>query len=665
MSQVNWITEPDAYLEPKIGSTGFASKPATTIIEIFKETVLKHGDRNAIATKEKVDGVITTDWKYWTYKQYWDDCVKFAKTLVHLKVERFKVVNILGFNSPEWFISSTGSILAGCISAGIYATNTADACHHISEQSKAEIVIMDGNHQLKKYADFQKSSLPNLKAIVMYTDEPDQELVQKSPFPVYTWAQFIELGAEIPTTDVEKRGNEMRPGHCAVIIYTSGTTGPPKGVMISHDNICWTSQNVQENYLHLSHEERVVSYLPLSHIAGQLTDIYLPIWVGGCAYFAQPDSLKGSGLTKLLKEVHPTFFFGVPRVWEKMHEKMVEIGRNQSWFTQMIATWAKYIGTEHSNMAQYGNTGGKPFLYDIANMLVFSKIKAALGFDQTKVFFTAAAPISIETLQYFASIDIPIYEIFGTSECTGPHTITTTNAWKIATCGRPIKGTESKIAIDTKELCYRGRHVFMGYLYLQDKTSKSFDENGYFLSGDMAEFDEDNDIDITEPSGFMKIIGRIKDLIVTSGGENIPPVLIENEIKNQLLGISNCIVIGDKKKFLTMLISLKVEMNADGIPTDNLAADALYICKQINSNVTTYSDAQKDSKWIEYINNGMKKANEKTTSRAQVVQKWAFLPTDFSEKTGELTPTLKVKRNVVIENNKELIDSLYESKESK
>jgi long-chain-fatty-acid--CoA ligase ACSBG len=658
MSGVHWVTEPHAVLTPKIEASGFAAIPAKTIIEVFRETVKKHGTRNAMASKPKVNGTVSAEWKYWTFAQYWEECVTFAKALVHLKVDSYKIINILGFNAPEWFIASNGAILAGCIGAGIYITNTSEACHYISEHSKAEVVVVEGNHQLKKYLKFNEATLPHLKAIVVYGEDVDSTLVSQCPFPVYSWSNFMAVGSAVPTEEVDNRSNGVQPGNCATLIYTSGTTGPPKAVMISHDNLCWTAENVLTNCLHLTHEERVVSYLPLSHVAGQLIDVYLTMFVGGCAYFAQPDALKGT-LTSTMKEVRPTFFFGVPRVWEKIQEKMVQIGRANSALKQRIGAWAKSQGAARAQNAQFGKSGGAPCCYGLANSLVLSKVKEALGLDQTRVCFTAAAPISVETLTYFASLDIHIYEVFGQSECTGPHTFSHPAAWKIGSCGRPLKGTESKVDATNGELCYRGRHIFMGYMYMPDKTAETIDDEGYLHSGDVAEFDDDGDADITGPSGFMRITGRIKELIITAGGENIPPVLIENEMKSAMLAVSNCMVIGDKRKFLTMLVSLKVNLDADGLPGDELAADALFVGQQIGSSATTYSAAREDDAWQEYLNKGVKAANGKTTSNAQVVQKWAWLPADFSEKAGDLTPTLKLKRSVVSAKYADLADALY------
>lgn len=411
--------------------------------------------------------------------------------------------------------------------------------------------------------------------------------------------------------------------------------------------------------MELNHLDRIVSYLPLSHIAAQIIDIHAAINLGCSTYFAQPDALKGS-LTITLRDVKPTFFFGVPRVWEKIQEKMVQMGRETTGIKKMLSTWAKSCGLDHSKRMQYGNAGGVPFGYGCANSLVLSKIKEALGLDQCKGCFTAAAPISTDTLWYFATLDIHVFEVFGQSECTGPHTVSFVNNWKIGYVGRPIIGTQSKIDPTNGEFCYRGRHIFMGYMYMPDKTAETIDDDGYLHSGDVAEFDENNHPDIPSPSGFCKITGRIKELIITAGGENVPPVLIENEIKAACVGISNVMVIGDKRKFLSCLISLKTEVDSEsGLPKDTLAADALFIGNQIGSNAKTVQEASDDPLWKKCIDTAVKVANSKTTSNAQIIQKWIFLPVDFSEKGGELTPTLKLKRNVAAEKHSALIEFMY------
>jgi long-chain-fatty-acid--CoA ligase ACSBG len=607
-------------------------------------------------------------YKMWTWKQYYADCESFAKSLVKLGHKPYDVVNILGFNSPEWFIANNGAQLGACIAAGIYATNFPEACHYITNHSKAKLVCLEDNKQLKKYVGGKKACCA-LTHIAVWGEEPDEKMVEDlkaEGVTVMTFSELMEIGKDVPSADIRELSDSVTPGNCSSLIYTSGTTGPPKAVMVSHDNVTWATANLCDNYMELNHTDRVVSFLPLSHIAAQIMDIHAMLKIGGCTYFCQPDALKGT-LTETTREVRPTVFFGVPRVWEKIAEKMQAIGKETTGIKKSISTWAKGCGAEKTARAQFGGDNGTGFGFGCANTIVLSKIKAVLGLDQCKGCFTAAAPISPEVIKYFGSLNIQLYEVFGQSECTGPHTISFYDEWRIGTCGRPMYGTESITQIESGELAYRGRHIFMGYMYDEENSKKTIDPDGYLWSGDVVEFDDNQKTtkngckeDMAGQSGFMKITGRTKELIITAGGENIPPVLIENELKKAMPAVSNVMVIGDKRKFLTFLVSLKTELNLDtGIPSDKLTGDALDTSKEIGSSATTLTDAAKDPKWKEYIDAGMKIANANTTSAAQKVQKYAWLPKDFCEADGDLTPTLKLKRSVVAKKYVDLIDSIY------
>ena len=264
-------------------------------------------------------------------------------------------------------------------------------------------------------------------------------------------------------------------------------------------------------------------------------------------------------------------------------------------------------------------------------------------------------------MEYFASIDLPIFEAFGQSECCGPHTVNFLTAWKIGSVGRPLPGTETKLDPNNGELLYSGRHIFAGYLNMKEKTEEAIDADGFLHSGDIATIDECLQ-DGKPGTGFIQITGRIKELIITAGGENIPPVLIEEQMKRAMPSLSNCIVIGDKRKFLVVLFSLQVEIDeGTGLPTRKLAGEALVTSKKIGSSASTTNEVSECGKWKAYFDKGMKSANDNSTSRAQNVGKWSLLSTDFSEPGGELTPTLKLKRNVVAEKYSLEIEKLYAS----
>jgi long-chain-fatty-acid--CoA ligase ACSBG len=244
-------------------------------------------------------------------------------SLIAIGCNKFDVVNIIGFNAPEWFFANFGAIAAGCVPAGIYTTNNPEACQYISDHSKAKVVVVEGLKQLEKYCGICQN-LPNLKALVMYgTDTLPQDISSKCSVPCYTWDSFLELGSNSKgqnTTTLQDRTASWKPGETCTLIYTSGTTGPPKAVMITNDNITWTCNTLllcsRKGYLDSS--DVMISYLPLSHIAAQMLDMHVPMKTGTQIYFAQPDALKGS-LGATLKDVRPTAFFGVPRVWEKIY----------------------------------------------------------------------------------------------------------------------------------------------------------------------------------------------------------------------------------------------------------------------------------------------------------------------------------------------------------
>jgi len=376
-----------------------------------------------------------------------------------------------------------------------------------------------------------------------------------------------------------------------------------------------------------------------------MLDIYLPVLTGACVYFALPDALKGT-LALQLQAIRPTLFFGVPRVWEKIYEKMMEIAKKIKGPVKKVSGWAKGLGYERNERAQYGHQeGGLPLSWIMAH-LVLKKIHKKLGLNKCRGCFTGAAPISIGILKYFMSIDIPIYELFGQSECTGPHTMNAPGYWKVGTCGKGLEGTETRIHPQTGELQYRGRHIFMGYLKNEVETKKTIDPEGWLCSGDKAKLDED---------GFMSITGRIKELIITAGGENIPPTLIEDNMKDKMKALSNCMCLGEKQKFLTMLVTLKTEPDKEMEPTMVLNGDSLDSSIEMGSAAKTVQEAKACPKWKAFINAGMKAANATTTSNAQKVQKWYMVEKDFSVGGGELTPTMKLKRPVVTKQYMDII----------
>ncbi|MCJ8746867.1 hypothetical protein PDJAM_G00146680 [Pangasius djambal] len=638
-----WSISRDKAVKLRKSESGPGSEPPLTIHQLFQWTVDNFGDHPALCSKN--DGV----WVKLTYKEYQQQCRAAAKSFLKLGLERFHGVGILGFNSPEWFIADIGCIMAGGLATGIYTTNSPEACQYVAYNCEANILVVENDKQLAKILQV-KDELPHLKAIVQYKGE-----VKTKMAGVYTWAEFMKVGKDISDAELDAVIDSQRANECCTLIYTSGTTGNPKGVMLSHDNITWTA-NAAGKVISLNMgEESLVSYLPLSHVAAQVNDIWICIRFAGTTYFAQPDALKGS-LATTLREVRPTSFLGVPRVWEKMQEAMKDIGAKSSVMKKKVADWAKGIGLQASYNAMNNDTS-VPWGFTLANNLVFKRVRAALGLDHCKHCFTGAAPITKDTLEYFMSLNIPIYELYGMSESTGPHTMSWTDNFCIMSCGKVIQGCKTKLdkpdADGSGEVCFWGRHVFMGYLNSADKTKEALDSEGWLHSGDLGKHDMND---------FLYITGRIKELIITAGGENIPPVPIEDAVKEELPIISNAMLVGDKKKFLSMLLTLKCKVDDNGDPTDELTPLAVEFCRQHGVMASKVSEiiSNKEPTIYKLIQEGVDRVNAKATSNAQKVQKWTLLSQDFSIPGGELGPTMKLKRPVVSKMYKEEIDKLYE-----
>ncbi|XP_078530563.1 long-chain-fatty-acid--CoA ligase ACSBG2-like [Lissotriton helveticus] len=637
-----WTTTRDRAVKLRMEETGPASEPPVTPHQLLWDAVQRFGNHPAMAVKR--DG----QWKTTTYLQYYQACRAAAKSFLRLGLERFHGVGILGNNSPEWFIANLGAIMAGGISTGIYITSSVDACRYVAGNCEANILVVENHHQLEKILQVQ-DQLPHLKAIIQYSDE----LKVKRP-NLYTWAEFMQLGSEIPDSELDDIIASQRVNQCCTLVYTSGTTGPPKGVMLSHDNITWLVKTFSKcSGLHES--EIHVNFLPLSHAAAQFFDMLLPMCLGGATYFATQDALKGS-LVDTLKEVRPTVLLGVPRIWEKIQEHLVELESKLSPIQRSINIRAGDLGLEtilNSKNCNGSASAGDPS----ADNLVLKKILGDLGLDRAATVYTAGAPTRKETLEYFMKLNLPLMEAYGMSETSGPHTISVPSNYRLTSCGKAIPGCRTKIHIPDRdgngEVCFGGRHVFMGYLNMVEKTKEAFDEEGWLHSGDIGKFDQD---------GFLYLTGRIKELVITAGGENIPPVLIENALKKEVPIISNAMLIGDKRRFLSMLVTLKCTIDPNTLqPGDDLSPNVIHFCRRIGSKAKRVSEVvkTKDPAVYRSIQEGLDRVNQRAVSNAQRVQKWAILKKDFSLHGGELGPTMKMVRPFILKKYKSIIDEFY------
>ncbi|XP_069061788.1 long-chain-fatty-acid--CoA ligase ACSBG2-like isoform X2 [Pleurodeles waltl] len=579
-----WTTMRHGAVRLRVEETGPASEPPVTAHQRLWDSAQRFGNHPAMAVKR--DG----QWRTTTYLQYYQACRAAAKSFLKLGLDRFHGVGILGCNSPEWFIGHIGAIIAGGIPVGIYPTSSVDACQYVANNSEANILVVEDDYQLKKILQV-KDQLPHLRAIVQYNDD----LKEKRP-NLYTWVEFMQLGSEIPDSELDDIIASQKVNQCCTLIYTSGTTGAPKGTMLSHDG-------------------------------------------------------SQESLFDTLKEVRPTVFFGVPRTWEKIQGVLVEMESKSSSMQRSINPSAGYPSSA-TNLKHMNGTGSGSLGFSMAD----------LGLDRCVLRYTGGAITPKDTLEYFMGLNLPLIEIYGMSESSGNHTVSLTRNYRITSCGTTVPGCKTRIHMPDEdgngEICIGGRHVFMGYLNMVEKTKEAFNEEGWLHTGDIGKLDQD---------GFLYITGRIKELVITSGGKNIAPIPIENDLKKEVPIISNAMLVGDKRKFLSMLITLKCTTDQDTLmPGDNLTPDAIRFCQQLGSRATRVSEVvkSKDPAIYKAIQEGMDRVNKRAVSNAHRVQKWTILERDFSVDGGELGPTMKMKRSVILKKYDKIIDEFYKVENS-
>jgi len=655
----------------RLAQTGIASTPPATLCQMFKAAA--EAFPSAPALKCERDG-----WQTWSWAAYYAQSMGVAKALLSDSIgfAAHDCVNVIGFNSPEWFMAQMGAILAGGKAAGVYTTNEPAACSYQASHSEAKVIFVEDAKQLTKYLGF-KEELSTLKSLVQWSGAVPAGVSGR--VRAMSWSGFLELGASVPESTVQQRMDAVEPGHVATLIYTSGTTGNPKAVMISHDNIVYESLACLDQLFSgvmftgsVPSELRIVSYLPLSHVAAQMLDICSPIVVTACGrrfgleaftstyyttWFADPNALKGT-LPKTLAAARPTLFLGVPRVWEKIREKLLEVGKQTKGPAKALSTFAKKHAAMASKARQLGGNGKVTVGY-VLTAWVLKLIKKKLGLDQCVACLTAAAPMPAEVSAYFASLDIDLLDVYGMSESSGAQTCSTAMVHQAGTVGPAIGPAETRIdhvqgrdKPGEGEICYRGRHIMLGYMKDAAKTAEAIDTDGWLHSGDVGMLD---------PDGLLHITGRIKELIITAGGENIAPVPIEDKLKELLPAISNVMMVGDKRKYNVCILTVKTAIDPDtGLSNGQLAGDALSVSSATTDAEAVAESQAKGSKWQAYLTTGMEVYNRKhTVSNAQKIQKFAVVPGDFSEKGGELTATLKLKRSVTADKYAATIEAMY------
>ncbi len=560
-------------------------------------------------------------WVPTSWHQFLAEVRQATRALIALGIKDDEIVTMLGFNRPEWTVMDLAGRLNGGASAGIYTTNSPQECKYIIEHADSPIILLEDEGQWEKIREIREDT-PCLKHAVMMKgvniDDP----------MALSWEEFLAKGDEVDESVVDERLNSLTRDQLSTLIYTSGTTGPPKGVMLSHDNVAWTADQSSALF-DLNPSDSVLSYLPLSHIAEQVFTIHTAVSVGYSVYYAE----SGLKVADNLKEVQPTLIFGVPRVWERFYAGVNAKLNESTGVRAKIAAWARSVGTEVTNQRNAGReiSGLLAFKYNLASKLIFSKVKEAIGLGRMRLAVSGAAPIAAEILEFFGSLDVLICEVYGQSEDTGPTTMNHFGATKFGTVGPAFPGVEVKLA-DDDEILVKGRNVFMGY-YKNPAATATDLKDGWLHSGDLGSIDKD---------GFISIIGRKKEIIITSGGKNVAPKNIEAALKNLEL-VGQAVVIGEQRRFLTALLTMEPAAAQRFAAANGLGGESLHDHPKVREHLQKEIDEKVNSLF----------------ARVEHVRNFTVLPRDFTVEDGELTPTFKIKRRIVNENFSDEIEGLY------
>jgi long-chain acyl-CoA synthetase len=573
---------------------------------------------DAPASYVRVDG----HWQKSTFRQRVDEVRRIAKALVALDVQRPQATCILGYNRPEWVAFHLATMAIGATPAGIYTTCSSDQVRYIVDHAEAPVIVVDSEEQLGKI-ERERSRLPQLRHVVLMPSAPER---LSDGERILGWASFLAKGDAVPDSTIDERLHALSDDQPATVIYTSGTTGPPKAVLLSHKNLAWTA-DLAARLVHLGPSDRLFSYLPLSHIAEQMFTIYGPACAGTPVYFSRgPETVPED-----LKEVQPTVLFGVPRVWEKLKSavstRMAEVAGPKALMLKAAMDIGRRAVEKRNRGAPLGRRLG--VAHAIAQRLVLGPALQKMGLGSARLCITGAAPTPRAVIEFFAGLDLSLHEVYGQSEASGPTSFNLPGNTRYGTVGTVIPGVEVRIDTDG-EILVRGPNVFLGYAKDAEATRESFSE-GWLKSGDLGAFDGD---------GFLTITGRKKEVIITAGGKNITPSLIEEGLKSIDL-VSDAVVIGDGRRFLVALIV------PDPAP-----------CQAF---LTAHGDTRpphQSSKLREHLEAAVGRVNEKL-GRVEQIKRFCILPRPLDIEQGELTPTLKVRRKVVEEHFAAEIENLY------
>jgi long-subunit acyl-CoA synthetase (AMP-forming) len=597
-----------------------------TICDVLARNAETYPDHPALSWEE------AGTWRSHSWRQYREKVAALAMALKSLGVGRGDFVAIMTRNRPEHVIADLAAVHAGATPVSLYNTLAPEQIQYIAEHCGAKVAVVEGREFMERWEKV-KADLPALQSVILLQDAEE--------FSGYDWIQPWEdllargkeaLDAPGGWDAFEAARREVMPEDLATLVYTSGTTGPPKAVMITQRNVVWTVESLDRTVKYPA-GLKGVSYLPLAHIAERAATHYMGMAKVGDVHFC-PDVLR---VFEVVPQVRPHAFVGVPRVWEKVQAGvMAKLAAEPNARKRAIALSAIETGRQAAKLESEGKRVplGLKLKTRLFDKLVYSKIRHAIGLDRSVVRVTAAAPISPDTLQFFAGIGLPLAEVYGMTEDTGPATANPPDRIRLGTVGLALPGVEVKLGEDG-EILVRGGNVCPGYYKDAEKTAETFDSDGWLHTGDIGTIDAD---------GYVKVIDRKKELIITAGGKNISPANLESLLKQHPL-IGQACVVGDRKPYVSVLVVLDAEVAPGWASSNGLAFSDI-------------SEFSREARVHAEIQRAVDDANQHV-SQVETIKRFTILRTEWTVDSEELTPTLKLKRRIIHEKYAEEIEGLY------
>ncbi|QFZ82981.1 AMP-binding protein [Variovorax paradoxus] len=599
--------------------------PGDTLSAMFWNAVRQRGDN--IWMRQKELGI----WRAWSWRQTAEAVREIAAGLQAIGFTRGECASILSNTVIEWVLADLAVLSCGGVSNGIYPTDAASQVEYLCEDSRTTVLFVEDDEQLDKALEV-RARLPGLRRVVVFDMEGLRELDDPG---VMSLDALRALGRTHLAGDpqaVERSVAACRPEDLAILVYTSGTTGKPKGAMHSHAGLVYTARGYNTLIAQDEKDERMC-FLPLCHIAERMGGEYFAMYTGSILNFVEnPETVPEN-----VREIAPTVFTGVPRVWEKFYSGVMIALKEASPLQQAAYKWSIGVGETIANKVLAGQEigTGLRLKFRLARLLALDNARKLIGIHRARFLVTGAAPISPELVKWYLALGVPMLEVWGMTESCGASTAVPVTRIKPGSIGPATGYNEVRIDPATSEILVRGPNVFMGYLNLPEKTAETIDADGWLHTGDVGVMDED---------GYFRITDRMKDIIITAGGKNVTPSELENELKFSLY-ITDAVVIGDKRPYLTVIVMIDQE-NVEKFAQDHDVPFSNY------ESLTRTQEVQ------DLIQGEIDRVNAKF-ARVEQIKKFFLLETQLSAEDEELTPTMKLKRKLVQTKYAARIDAMY------